>query len=395
MDAFHRLSRFGSLMLRARALGVALLIASVGFGGGICVAFVCASWNNILYLAEKHVAMDAFHRLSQLFDGAITSAPAMGMLWPIGISIAAVIVVVGAALLWWWGPKWQMQSVTTGDPKARADIEDNFRKTVGQALGGIAVLIGAWLAYHGTQQTLQANQDQSRLSQQASRDLLISQQVAKGFEQLGQQGPDKMVLRLGGIYALEGVMNGSEQYHQPVLEALCAFVREGTRTHDGDNPPATDIQAALTVITRRGPGEGDVDLHFARIPKANLRNVTRRVVEIAVMNLPPVPIHYGIGADLTDANLSGADLTGANLSTADLNSANLSSANLSGANLIGANLDNANLSGVNLIGTKLSGVTVINQSQLDRACGANAKLPPDLTLKPCPDRDARIEGRSR
>jgi hypothetical protein len=23
-------------------------------------------------------------------------------------------------------------------------------------------------------------------------------------------------------------MNGSEQYHQPVLEALCAFVREGT-----------------------------------------------------------------------------------------------------------------------------------------------------------------------
>ncbi len=53
MDAFHRLSRFGSLMLRARALGVALLIAIVGFGGGICVAFVCASWNDVPYLQKS------------------------------------------------------------------------------------------------------------------------------------------------------------------------------------------------------------------------------------------------------------------------------------------------------------------------------------------------------
>ena len=35
-------------------------------------------------------------------------------------------------------------------------------------------------------------------------------------------------MRLGGIYALEGVMNTSEQYREPVLEALCAFVRGGT-----------------------------------------------------------------------------------------------------------------------------------------------------------------------
>jgi len=46
-------------------------------------------------------------------------------------------------------------------------------------------------------------------------------------------------------------MNTSEQYHQPVLEALCAFVRDGTRTYTGEGPPATDIQAALTVISRR------------------------------------------------------------------------------------------------------------------------------------------------
>jgi hypothetical protein len=119
------------------------------------------------------------------------------VLWQVRIGVAAIILVIVAALLWWWVPKWQMQSVTTGDPKDRADIEDNFRKTVGQALGGIAVLIDAGMAYYRTQQTLLENEDQARLSQQASHDLLISQQVAKGFEQLGS---DKMVLRLGGIY---------------------------------------------------------------------------------------------------------------------------------------------------------------------------------------------------
>src|ERR1700709_2421666 len=109
-----------------------------------------------------------------------------------------------------------MRFITLGDPKARADIEDNFRKTVGQALGGIAVLLGAVAAY------LQFTQQQH-----AAHDLLISNQVAKGFEQLGS---DRLTIRLGGIYALEGVMNTSPEYHQPVREALCAFVREGTRT---------------------------------------------------------------------------------------------------------------------------------------------------------------------
>jgi hypothetical protein len=81
--------------------------------------------------------------------------------------------------------------------------------------------------------------------------------VAKGFEQLAS---DKTVIRLGGIYALEGVMNGSEEYHQPVLEALCAFVRDGTIGMIINGGPATDIQAALTVIGRRKAGPGKVDL---------------------------------------------------------------------------------------------------------------------------------------
>jgi uncharacterized protein YjbI with pentapeptide repeats len=40
--------------------------------------------------------------------------------------------------------------------------------------------------------------------------------------------------------------------------------------------------------------------------------------------------------------------------------------------------------GANLNGAELSETTLDGQQQLDGACGTDAKLPPGLTLKPCP-----------
>ena len=65
-------------------------------------------------------------------------------------------------------------------------------------------------------------------------------------------------------------MNTSEQYHQPVLEALSAFVRDNIRNETGDGPPTTDIQAALRVIGRRKPIEGAPNLANTHIRKADL-----------------------------------------------------------------------------------------------------------------------------
>ena len=177
--------------------------------------------------------------------------------------VIAMVLLFGIWWLWWRLPKWQVNrlALKIRDPKARADVEDNFRKTVGQALGGAAVLIGAAFALFqflqqqkAAQEQQQTAQNQFSQQQKAAHDLLISNQVSKGFEQLAS---DKMAMRLGGIYALEGVMNTSEQYHGPVLEALCAFVRENTIGKTvSENKPATDIQAALTVIGRRAEGRG-------------------------------------------------------------------------------------------------------------------------------------------
>ena len=48
----------------------------------------------------------------------------------------------------------------------------------------------------------------------------------------------------------------------------------------------------------------------------------------------------------------------------------------------GANLSDAALDGANLTGAHLNNA-IISQIQLDKACGAEAMLPPGLTLKPC------------
>ena len=283
----------------------------------------------------------------------------MTILEHIGLPIAVVVSVVAALAFWWWWPRWQVNLLAQeiADPKARAEIEDKFRKTVGQLLGGAAVLFGAWLAFlqfSQQQQTAQSQIEQQQQAalqqqQQAARDLLISNQASKGFEQLAS---DKMAMRLGGIYALEGVMNASErpeQYRGPVLEMLCAFVREYTIGKTVFEKPAIDIQAALTVIGRR-KGQELADLAKANIP----------------------------GANLSGANLSGANLSGVNLRGADLTGANLRSANLRGANLSAAYLIRANL----------TGVKYLIQTQLNEACGNNeTELPEGLgltPLKPCP-----------
>jgi hypothetical protein len=256
----------------------------------------------------------------------------------------------------------------------------HFRKTISQVIGGAAVLIAAGIAYYGTLQTAHV----SERAVKASQDLLISQQVSKGFEDLGSTGDDKLMVRLGGIYALEGVMNDpGGQYDKPVLEALCAFVRDGTKNYKGDGPPATDIQAALTVIGRRTGGAkafGDVNLIGARIPKANLLGA--KLIGALLTDADLTGAHLD-GAYLNSAGLTGARLDGAYMS-ADLDGAGLSRAVLVGANLRNTDLHGANLSGADLIGTDLRD-TNVTQEQLDKACGSTeTKLPPKLTIKPCP-----------
>jgi uncharacterized protein YjbI with pentapeptide repeats len=178
-------------------------------------------------------------------------------------------------------------------------------------------------------------------------------------------GSDQIETRLGGIYALEGVMRASRPDQPMVVETLAAFVREhaGAASH-GPTPDAArqpgDVQAALTVLGRRDT-TWDRSGH-----RLNLVRITARGAQLPA-------------ADLRHADLDRSDLTGAQLAGATLVDAHLVQAHLLNAALDGADLSAADLSAADLTGAKLNRATlrdaVLAKATLVRTRFDSALLP--------------------
>ncbi|HEX5598072.1 MAG TPA: pentapeptide repeat-containing protein, partial [Micromonosporaceae bacterium] len=197
-----------------------------------------------------------------------------------------------------------------------------------QRVVAIGSLVSVLFVGIGLYITNEANREQQRITEQGQ----ITERFTTAVEQLGQPGPDKIEVRLGAIYALERIMRDSAADHPAVVQVLAAFVRvhapaptpsptppEGMAEPTAPPPPPVDIQAALTVLSRRDTNRDQV------VDELNLAHTNLR------------------GADLHQADLHWADLSGADLSGADLGGADLGGADLSGAILIGANLGGTNL----------------------------------------------------
>src|SRR6059036_655870 len=113
------------------------------------------------------------------------------------------------------------------------------RKTVLLFLGGAALLTGLYLTLDKAKYTLESQ---------------LADRLTQAVDQLRDQN---LEVRLGGIYALEGLARASESEYWPIMEILTTFVRERasvTKTQPPKEPPlrlARDIQAALDVIGRR------------------------------------------------------------------------------------------------------------------------------------------------
>lgn len=188
-------------------------------------------------------------------------------------------------------------------------------------------------------------------------------------------------VRLGAIYALERIAQDSERDHIPIMETLCAYIREnapvkGAAVNDQNpfpslppyeamgnvelaaqalsyyeagikqrteklqawvsklNPPPADIQAAVTVLGRRPIERIEYESHSKN--KLGFADVRFRL-------------------DLRNTNLQKADLT-----SARLDNVLLSNANLEGIILLQANLTNADFSKSRMEKSDLRGAIVRN-----------------------------------
>ena len=286
------------------------------------------------------------------------------------LSWGRIGIVAGVALaVLFCLPKWQVKqakvdqgSLLLDDEYQLAKLEDEYRRTLAQILGGLGLLYGLSLAERrivATEENVRVALKNVRVAEEGH----ITERFTRAIAQLGDH--ENMAIRLGGIYALERLAKDSEKDHGPVMEVLTAHVREQAPrpkqdTQEVAGPPPTDIQAILTVIGRRETTDDNrrnnpLDLSYTRLGRANLREA----------NL--------FGANLFGANLRLANLREANLRLANLREANLRLANLDRANLRLANLSEAALSEADLNGTNLSGAN-LSEAKLSRAWLTGADL---------------------
>jgi len=261
------------------------------------------------------------------------------------------------------------------------------RKILALFLGTVALLAGFYFTL-----------DKLRVTTESQ----LAERFAQSVDQLASENIE---LRLGGIYALERIAQGSETDYWPVMEILTTYVRERapwkeSRPPNEEPPPrklAADIQAALTVLGRREriykTGEDlrldlrGTDLRRAHLSGAHLEGAILSGAHLEEANLS--------GVHLEDAILRGTHLEKAALIGAFLERAFLGEAHLEGAILTDASLEKAYLSGAhfgtaNLLGTDLTDTFGLTWEQVQTARRDNkTRFPADLRTSVAVEPEAR------
>ena len=276
-------------------------------------------------------------------------------------------------------PDWLTLAFWTKDS---ASVRD-FIFVLATIVGGVLLI---WREINHDRQT-KAAKSQARTAEQGR----ITDRINKAVENLsaersvhkedGDGTEPNIGVRVGAIYALERIAQDSERDHIPIMEILCAYIRENApdssainddyikqhvnkilfdrrvlletksanddvepwrklareddiHHHVGPPPlPRADIQAALDVISRRSRGR--IEYERQQIQSDD-------------------PDDLGYCLDLRWANLQGA-----NLYRARLDRAKLANSRLDGADLDSAELENASLSQTSLRKATLRKVSLV------------------------------------
>jgi hypothetical protein len=252
---------------------------------------------------------------------------AIGKAWPAAVAAVALfgvlIFVLGWVAVW-----------ATPPDKDRAAAVNATRQTFLAAAAGLVAIAGL---VTGARTYL------------LSRDGQLTDRFANAVSLLAS---DKHTERIGGIYALERLIQESARDHDMIVEVLAAHIRQCARnlpTAAMDDDRLV-VQAALTVLGRRPvrPEANEVNLAGADLRGLSFADARLRHADLRNCLLQDANLTL---ADCRGALLSGADLSGARLIAADLRGADLRA-----AVLYGADVDGASLGGTDLGSALLGGV---------------------------------------
>jgi hypothetical protein len=161
-------------------------------------------------------------------------------------------------------------------------------------------------------------------------------------------------VRLGAIYSLERVARDSDRDHWPIMEVLCAYIRNpqnsgypSSKPNKNDDarkwpasipPTRLDIQAAIKVIGRRDTQRIDHERRLGLKLDFRKANLQKAIFDEGVFSDALFD-----GAHLEGASFSTCKLRGCSFIEAKLTAATLDNSNLQNADFLSAKLDNASL----------------------------------------------------
>ncbi|MBE8517014.1 pentapeptide repeat-containing protein [Amycolatopsis sp. H6(2020)] len=258
---------------------------------------------------------------------------------------------------------------------ARSALRGNLLQAFG-ALFFIVTAVTAWHQLRLNQRTLlqrseeiSANLALSAEQARIANETLSTERFSRAVTQLGDTA---IAIRLGGVYALTRLAEGSPQEKSLAIDVLCAYIRTWSPSDAVEAAPvlplrrrAMDVQAALTFVAST-PFEARkmIDLSGADLRGCDLVGAHLRRADLSYAVLDEAVL---IGADLNDANLREARLDQVSGSGIRLGGADLGGASLRGADLTGAQLHHANIADADFTGAVFAGVKMENT--IGRAVG--------------------------
>lgn len=294
----------------------------------------------------------------------------------------SVAVATGAGILLFllWVPLLQVNKIEGISAEGTAKLVNEYRATWAGVIGGAGFFAGVLVAWRHANAALRTAEAALRSAQIAEQGQ-ITDRFTRAIDQIGKRTADghpNVEVRLGGVYALEQIVNDvldqqRERYLSQVAAVLVSYVQENAKPGSAvDGKVRNDVQAAVAVIGRlvRFPisriGLVWLDFSNLELPGLDLSGFNTPMMEwrfdgsnlVGAQFVSSKMSLHAINANLKGANLSSAVLTMAILREANLTSAWLISTNLSGGMLEKALLNQANCPGLRLEHARLHGANL-------------------------------------
>lgn len=352
------------------------------------------------------------------------------ILLPIILIAAAVIIVY---LL--WNIPIRYISARKNEPqfKDALELENNYRSTLAQMVGGLLVLLGLYFTFNEWQNT-KATFDLNRQNFDLNRQNQEAERFNNALENLAEEN---FIRKIGAIYTMESLAHQNKKdYQLPVFKTFASYIRQNSpyplpspspvskqkknkqslektpRTSPSPQkgqPPeiSSDIQEILTFIGNIEKTDAEAqslrldltssNLRKARIQKdfkyADFRGVYAFFADFKHAELKSAKFEFlakptylncaqFTGANLQKAFFHNADLQGAHFEDANLESTIFANADLRGAYFKGDKLKKTVFSGAKLFGAYLKDTDLreaegITQEQIDSANIDNTTKLPD------------------